>query len=121
LQGRIGKNHPILATDGDMLKIALAKMHKRLQPYGARIVNIIHDEAVVEAPEEHIVTVARIVKKTMEDAAKIFIKTIPIYAETKIRDAWWKDGVGFHDDENGQQLELFPLGVGWNDFIKEGI
>ncbi len=103
---RVGKNNPILSTDGDMLKIAMLMLHNRISEFGATIVNCIHDELVIEAPEQNAFAVAKIVKEVMIKAGQRFVKKVPIVVDVKIRDVWWMD-TGADDDESKQQLTLF--------------
>lgn len=62
----------------------------RLRPYGAHLVNIVHDELVVESPKE----VAEVVEKEVGDcmvrAGAAFVKSIPMTYESKIADCWSK-------------------------------
>lgn len=109
---RVGGNHPILGTDGDMLKTAMIKLHDALPILGGHLVNIIHDETVIEVPEERAIDGARLLKKCMIEAGQRFMSKdkdgkyfVPILVDVKIRDSWWKDD-GASDNEFGQQLWL---------------
>ena len=59
-----------------------------LPPLGARLVNCVHDELVVEAPTDRAAEVAEVVRVTMEDAARAFLKVTPIVVEVQVGDAW---------------------------------
>jgi len=108
---RVGRNHPILGTDGDMLKIAMVLLYNPLRNFGATMVNCVHDELVVEVPEEHAIEVAHLVRSKMIVAGRKLLTKVPIIVDVKIRDNWWKDdGVG--DGIEGQQLLLIPPGWG---------
>jgi DNA polymerase-1 len=102
---RAGKNHPILGTDGDMLKTAMALLSNPLQKLDASMVNIIHDEIVVEVAYEHAIEGAILLKSKMIEAGQQFLKKVPVLADVKIRDNWWKDDSA-KDSEYGQQLWL---------------
>jgi len=112
---RVGKNHPILGTDADMLKTAMVLLHGPLVMIDSHIVNCVHDELVVEAPLDNAIQAAKLVKHKMIIAGKKFLSNVPILVDVKIRDNWWKDD-GVEDDENGQQLWLIPddYGLGEN-------
>ncbi len=88
---RVGKNHPMIATDGDMLKTSMVFLCKPLERYSAQIVNIIHDEICIEVPDEYAIEVARVVRRKMILAGRMFLKSIPITVEIKVRDCWYKD------------------------------
>jgi DNA polymerase I-like protein with 3'-5' exonuclease and polymerase domains len=102
---RVGKNHPILGTDADMIKTAMVLLRNPLSMYNAVIINCIHDEVVVETPDKYVVSVAKIVNNKMIIAGGKFLTKVPILVDVKIRDSWWKDD-GVNDDENGQQLVM---------------
>lgn len=104
---RVGKNHPILGTDADMLKTAMVLLHNPLIMIDSHIVNCVHDELVVEAPLDNAIQAAKLVKHKMVVAGEKFLSDVPVLVDVKIRDNWWKDD-GVEDDENGQQLWLMP-------------
>ena len=53
-----------------------------------KIVNLVHDELLVECPEEIAETVKDNLLMCMEEAGKPFCKTISLKAEAKIGDHW---------------------------------
>ncbi len=95
--GNNGKNNPIQSLGVDILKIALKGIYDRLnegpvdqhrkQVY---LVNIIHDEIVLECPEDMAEYVASVVKEEMEAAGKRFIKVIDCPVKPEIADYWKK-------------------------------
>ncbi len=105
---RVGKNHPILGTDGDMLKTAMIMLDEEIAKIDTKMVNIIHDEVVLEVPYDHVIDAAHLLRDKMLAAGRVFLKTVPVLVDVKIRDSWWKDD-GVNDDENGQQFTLFDL------------
>jgi len=104
---RVGKNNPILGTDGDMLKTAVVLLYHPLLRLNARIVNLVHDEIIVEAPTETTFEVAKLLKETMFSVGQRFLKYVPTYVDVRIRDSWWKDE-DIEDDYTCQQLWLLP-------------
>jgi len=104
---RVGKNHPILGTDADLLKTAMLLLYKPLKSLGGVMINAIHDELLVEAPNETAVEAAKLVKQKMILAGQKFLKKVPMVVDVKIRDSWWRDD-NVNDDELGQQLWLIP-------------
>lgn len=87
---RQGKNFPIQATNSDIIKQAMVSLVDALPAYGARLVNCVHDELVVEAPTERADEVADFVRTTMEAAATAYLKTTPVVVEVQVADAWLK-------------------------------
>jgi len=87
---RNGKNTPIQGTSADILKRALRLLKDELSETNARIVNIIHDEIVVEADADEAQDVAEKVERTMCVAGEEYLKTVPVKVETEIADEWVK-------------------------------
>jgi DNA polymerase-1 len=87
---RNGKNTPIQGTSADILKMALHLLHERLRGTGASIVNIVHDEVVVEADANTASEVSKLVEDAMCDAGEEFVSAVPVKVETEIADEWVK-------------------------------
>jgi DNA polymerase I-like protein with 3'-5' exonuclease and polymerase domains len=87
---RNGKNTPIQGTSADILKRALRLLKDELRDTNAQIVNIIHDEIVVEADADEAEEVARKVERAMVAAGEEYVKTVPVKVETEIADEWVK-------------------------------
>ena len=87
---RNGKNTPIQGTSADILKRALRLLKDELSDTSARVVNIIHDEIVVEADADEAESIAEKVERTMVSAAEEYVKTVPVKVETEIADEWVK-------------------------------
>jgi DNA polymerase I len=87
---RNGKNTPIQGTSADILKRALRLLKDELAETNARIVNIIHDEIVVEADTDEAQDVAAKVERIMCAAGQEYLKTVPVKVETEIADEWVK-------------------------------
>ncbi|HEV7475116.1 MAG TPA: DNA polymerase [Pyrinomonadaceae bacterium] len=87
---RNGKNTPIQGTSADILKRALRLLRDELLGTSAQIVNIIHDEIVVEADADEAEEVARKVERAMCAAGEEYVKTVPVKVETEIADEWVK-------------------------------
>ncbi len=87
---RNGKNTPIQGTSADILKRALRLLTDELRETSAKIVNIIHDEIVVEADADQVEEIARKVEQAMVAAAEEYLKTVPVKVETEIADEWVK-------------------------------
>ncbi|HEY0766063.1 MAG TPA: DNA polymerase [Pyrinomonadaceae bacterium] len=87
---RNGKNTPIQGTSADILKRALKLLKEELSNTNAKVVNIIHDEIVVEADADEAQGVAAIVERVMCAAGEEYLKTVPVKVETEIADEWIK-------------------------------
>jgi DNA polymerase I-like protein with 3'-5' exonuclease and polymerase domains len=87
---RNGKNTPIQGTSADILKRALHLLKAELSGTSARIVNIIHDEIVVESEADEVDDVARKVERVMCAAGEEYLKTVPVKVETEIAEEWVK-------------------------------
>jgi len=87
---RNGKNTPIQGTSADILKRALRLLKDELSDTNARIVNIIHDEIVVEADADEAESVAEKVERLMCAAGEEYLKTVPLKIETEIATEWVK-------------------------------
>jgi DNA polymerase I-like protein with 3'-5' exonuclease and polymerase domains len=87
---RNGKNTPIQGTSADILKRALRLLKDELRGSNAQIVNIIHDEIVVEADADEAAAVAEKVERAMVQAGEQYVKTVPVKVETEIADEWVK-------------------------------
>jgi len=87
---RNGKNTPIQGTSADILKRALRLMREELSDMNAKVVNIIHDEIVVEADADETQDVAAKVERVMCAAGEEYLKTVPVKVEIEIADEWVK-------------------------------
>ena len=63
-----------------------------LQGKQARIVGFIHDEFIVESPEENAEAVQAIVVRTMEEAGQRYLTDVPAVVEAVIADSWADKG-----------------------------
>jgi DNA polymerase-1 len=87
---RFGKNSPIQGSSADIIKRALALIYEALKPFDAQIVNCIHDEIVVEVVEAQAEECTRILEHEMVNAAREFIRSVPVTVDAVISDAWLK-------------------------------
>jgi len=87
---RNGKNAPIQGTSADILKRALRLLNDELRQTSAKIVNIIHDEIVVEVDEAEASGVAQTVERAMCAAGEEYLVTVPVKVESQIASEWTK-------------------------------
>jgi DNA polymerase I-like protein with 3'-5' exonuclease and polymerase domains len=87
---RNGKNTPIQGTSADILKRALRLLKDDLRDTSAQIVNIVHDEVVVEADADEAEEIVQRVERAMRAAGEEYLKTVPVKVETEIADEWVK-------------------------------
>ena len=90
LAQRNGKNAPIQGSSADIIKRALRLLHDRLRGTEARIVNVVHDEVVVECPEEGAEETKEVVREAMCAAGAEYVQSVPIVAEAAVTDEWVK-------------------------------
>ena len=87
---RNGKNTPIQGTSADILKRALKLLKEELAGTSSKIVNIIHDEIVVESDAGEAEAIAEKVERVMCAAGEEYLKSVPVKVETEIADEWVK-------------------------------
>ncbi|PYS45605.1 MAG: hypothetical protein DMF68_21815 [Acidobacteria bacterium] len=90
LAQRNGKNTPIQGSSADILKRALRLLHDQLRDTSACIVNIVHDEIVVEADADETEAISKKVEDAMCAAGEEYVKKVPIKVETQVSDEWVK-------------------------------
>ncbi len=81
-------NSPIQGTAADIMKKALGMLPNALKGTDAKIIACVHDEIILEVPENQSDQVAKILKNTMEEAGRFFLKTVPVVADVSIADCW---------------------------------
>lgn len=72
---RVAMNSPIQGTAADIIKIAMIRVHDRLQEEGlkSRLILQVHDELLIEARLEEADRVERILEEEMQQAAKLLV------------------------------------------------
>jgi DNA polymerase-1 len=70
---RVAMNSPIQGTAADIIKIAMVRVHDRLQEEGlsSRLILQVHDELLIEAKKDEVTQVERILQEEMEQAADL--------------------------------------------------
>ncbi len=84
---RIAINTPVQGTAADIIKIAMIRIHEQFekQCLQARLILQVHDELVVEAPEDEVDAASRILKEQMESAVEL---RVPLKVDVNVGDNW---------------------------------
>jgi DNA polymerase I len=84
---RMAVNSPIQGTAADIVKMAMVNLHRRLakERPGARILLQVHDEIILEVPEDEAADTARIVKEVMETVTS---HDIPLRVQVETGESW---------------------------------
>jgi len=89
---RESMNFPIQGCAGEQTKLATAMLYKVIKDRGllftVKIVNLIHDEILLECPKDMAEEFADILKKCMEDAGAVYCKTVKLHATPMISNQW---------------------------------
>ncbi len=85
---RVAMNSPIQGTAADIIKIAMIRVHDRLEKEGlkARLVLQVHDELIVEAPKEEAGRVQEILREEMMGAADL---KVSLEIDMHVGDSWY--------------------------------
>jgi len=85
---RIALNTPIQGTAADLIKLAMIRVDKALRGNypQAKLLLQVHDELIVECPEDIAADVAALVSREMEQVALL---QVPLTAEAKIGKSWF--------------------------------
>ncbi len=80
-------NAPIQGSAADIIKLAMIRIHRRLEKenYRARMILQVHDELVLDVPEDELENVQALVVKEMEQA---YILDVPMEVEASYGDNW---------------------------------
>ncbi len=85
---RVAMNSPIQGTAADIIKIAMIRVHERLQREKLRssLILQIHDELLVETHKEEVEEVKMIIREEMMQAAKL---AVPLVVSVSVGDTWY--------------------------------
>jgi DNA polymerase I-like protein with 3'-5' exonuclease and polymerase domains len=87
---RKGRNSPIQATCGDILKRAIQLLSENLKGYDVGIVNLVHDEIVVECRDDLVKDVSKVVNDCMVQAGEDSLKSVPVKVDMVVDKKWRK-------------------------------
>lgn len=85
---RVARNMPIQGTAADIIKIAMVKVDRRLKAENmqSQLILQVHDELIVEAPDDEAEKALAIVTEEMENACKM---KVLLRADGKIGNTWY--------------------------------
>lgn len=86
---RVARNMPIQGTAADIIKIAMIKVYDRLkaEKLKAEIIMQVHDEIIVEAPDDEAERVKTVLCEEMENACQMKVRLI---ADAHIGQTWYE-------------------------------
>ena len=86
---RIALNTPIQGTAADLIKLAMIQVEKTLNEHHpeAELLLQVHDELIVECPEEIAPQVAELISREMQNVAQL---RVPLTAEAKFGKSWYE-------------------------------
>ena len=84
---RVALNMPIQGTAADIIKLAMVRVHSRLAREGlaARLIMQVHDELIVECPEEEVPRVEALLQQEMQGVAEL---SVPLLEEAHTGRNW---------------------------------
>jgi DNA polymerase-1 len=85
---RVAMNTPLQGTAADIIKLAMVRVDQRLEREGLKtaLVLQVHDELILEAPEEEAAYAARLLSEEMEGTVQY---SVPLIAEAQMGKTWY--------------------------------
>ena len=85
---RVAMNMPIQGTAADIIKSAMVKVHERLKGEGlsAKLVLQIHDELLIDTPENETERVAALLSECMSG---VIVLSVPLAADVEVGRSWF--------------------------------
>lgn len=85
---RVALNTPIQGTAADIIKLAMVRVHKRLKEDNMRskLILQVHDELIIEAPEDEKEKAEKILKYEMENAVSL---KVPLKVDISSGKSWY--------------------------------
>jgi DNA polymerase-1 len=85
-------NMEVQGTAADGMKLGMVHLAKQVGGVGGRIIAAVHDEVIVEIPNEAARQGAVLVKEVMEAAMSEVVPEVPIVIEVAVRGSWGAKG-----------------------------
>ena len=75
---RLAMNSPIQGSAADIIKIAMIKVYAELKEkgYASKLILQVHDELIIDGPEDEKEAVAELLLRNMEEAAQLKVKLV---------------------------------------------
>ena len=80
-------NHPIQGTAADIIKLAMIRLHEQLKQYRAKLLLQIHDELILEVPEDEVELIRPMLVETMSNA---FALSVPLKVDVGFGRNWYE-------------------------------
>jgi DNA polymerase-1 len=79
---------PVQGSAADIMKVAMCRVHDALHKgrYEARLLLQVHDELVLEVPEDELTEVVALLREQMSNAYKL---VVPLKVDVKIGQNWY--------------------------------
>lgn len=86
---RVAKNMPLQGSASDIIKVAMIKVSNAMSNRGlkAKMVLQVHDELIIDCPNNEVTQVSEILKQSMQLAATL---RVPLIADVKVGDSWFE-------------------------------
>ncbi|MCX6674443.1 MAG: DNA polymerase [Methanothrix sp.] len=78
-------NTPCQGTGADLIKLVMCEVYDKISSEDARIIGSIHDEILLEVPEERAEEYARMLQEIMERIGSELLHPVPVKVEVKVR------------------------------------
>jgi DNA polymerase-1 len=92
---RMSLNYPIQGTAADMMKEAGSRVYEEFKKEGLlfkiRMPIKVHDEMILDVPNEYVDWTMQRIKKHMEEASRKYLKSLTVKADPIASDHWVKD------------------------------
>ena len=82
---RAAINTPLQGSAADIIKAAMIKVYESLKSTGAKLILQIHDELIVESPDEEVENVKKILVGCMENTVKL---SLPLTVDVEQGKSW---------------------------------
>ncbi|MDR0396175.1 MAG: DNA polymerase I [Oscillospiraceae bacterium] len=83
---RAAMNAPVQGSAADIIKLAMVRVAEALRGMRSRLILQVHDELILESPEDEAETAAAILKEQMQGAARL---RVPLAADVGIGKTWY--------------------------------
>lgn len=82
---RAAMNMPLQSTAADIIKVAMLRVYNALKGMKSKLVLQVHDELIIDAPDDEAQRVAELLKREMENAV---VLRVPLIAEVSTGKSW---------------------------------